>query len=177
MKNITSRHRRFVEAYCEHFNGARAAREAGYAESHDAQQASRLLSDPDISAMVEERLEDLAMSSAEATKRMAEIAEAEIGDYFELWEAEDGTTHLQLDKEAVVEDGGPVKELSWDQNGRPKLKLYDGQKALKTILDAHGAFNHKKEMDVTSDGEPVTEVRLQVVETEADEFEQETRHD
>jgi hypothetical protein len=40
-----------------------------------------------------------------------------------------------------------------------------------------GAFTNKSEMDVTSDGEPVTEVRLQVVETEADEFEQETRHD
>lgn len=127
--------------------------------------------------MVEKRLERLAMSSAEATKRLADIAEAEIGDYFELWEAGDGTTQLRLDKEAVIQDGGPVKELSWDQNGRPKLKLYDGQKALKTILDAHGAFNHKKEMDVTSDGEPVTEVRLQVVETEAEEFEQETRHE
>mgnify|MGYP002338713382 CR=1 FL=1 len=150
-----------MEAYCEHFNGARAAREAGYAESHDAQQASRLLSDPDISEMVEERLDNLAMSSAEATKRMADIARADIGDFFEVthYTADDGEerTRLVLDREAVIEDGGGIiQEISWDKNGRPKVKLYDAQKALKGILKAHGAFNHDQRHELTGeDGEPV----------------------
>ena len=154
MKNITARHRRFVECYCEHFNGAQAAREAGYAEKTAAQQASRLLSDPDISQMVEDRLDDLAMSSAEATKRMADIARADIGQFFEVVEYEkeldDGTTEtreiLALDKEAVIEHGaGLVKSISFNESGRPKLKMYDAQKALRLLMKAHGEFNHKQE--------------------------------
>ena len=152
MKNTTSRHKRFVEAYCEHFNGAQAAREAGYAESRDRQTAHRLLQDPDIRQMVEERLNDLAMSSEEATKRMGDIARADIGAFFRVEEVEkDGETYerLVLDREAVLENGaGLVKSISWDKNGRPKLKLYDAQKALKTILNAHGEFEHAKDLNV-----------------------------
>jgi len=162
MKNVTSRHKRFVEAYCEHFNGAQAAREAGYAESRDRQTAHRLLQDPDISQMVEDRLDDLAMSSAEATKRMADIAQADIGNFFEIVEREhdDGEVreYLVLDREALIERGGGIaKEVSFDKNGRPKLKLYDAQKALRLILKAHGEYNHKQEhehsgeLDVGSD--------------------------
>jgi len=151
MKNITARHRRFVEAYCEHFNGARAAREAGYAESRDRQTAHRLLQDEDISGMVEKRLEKLAMSSAEATKRMADIARSDIGQFFTVVEYEkDGETReaLVLDKEAVIEHGGGlVKEISFNETGRPKLKLYDAQKALKLILKGHGEYNHKQEIE------------------------------
>jgi len=162
VKNITARHKRFVEAYCEHFNGARAAREAGYAESRDKQTANDLLNDPDISAMVEERLEDLAMSSAEATKRMADIARADIADFFKVVEYtdDDGNerTALALDREAVLEQGGGIiKAIHWNENGRPKLKLHDSQRALEKILKAHGAYNHTQEhehsggIDVGSD--------------------------
>ena len=142
MKNITTRHRRFVEQYCTHFNGARAAREAGYAEKHARTQASRLLSDADISALVEERLEDLAMSAAEATKRLADIARSDISEFFRV---EEGT--LVLDVEAVAESGAVVQQVKLDTEGAHTIKLYDAKDALKTILDAHGAFNHTQEFE------------------------------
>lgn len=150
MKNITARHKRFVQAYCEHFNGARAAREAGYAEKHARRQATRLLDDPDINQMVRERLDDLAMSSAEATKRMADIARSDISDFFKVVEYtdDDGNerTALSLDREAVLEKGGGIiKAIHWNENGRPKLKLHDAQRALEKILKAHGAYNHTQE--------------------------------
>ena len=100
--------------------------------------------------MVEARLDDLAMSSAEATKRMGDIARADIGDFFEIVEREhdDGETreYLVLDREALIEHGGGIaKEVSFDKNGRPRLKLYDAQKALRLILKAHGEYNHTQE--------------------------------
>jgi phage terminase small subunit len=160
MKNITARHRRFVEAYCEHFNGARAAREAGYAEKTAAQQASRLLADPDISQMVEDRLDDLAMSSAEATKRLGDMARSDITEFFEVAtiQTDDGEREVMvLDRETFLEKAGSVvQEITWDQNGRPKLKLYDKKDALKTILEAHGAFNHTQEHELSGpDGGPI----------------------
>ena len=131
-----------MEQYCTHFNGARAAREAGYAESGDAQTASRLLSDPDISGMVEERLEELAMSAAEATKRLADIARSNISDFFEVYNGV-----LVVDVEAITEHGHVIQQIDMDEDGAHKIKLYDAKDALKTILDAHGAFNHKQELE------------------------------
>lgn len=152
MKNITAQHKRFVEQYCSHFNGARAAREAGYAESRDRQTARDLLNDPDINAMVEERLEELAMSAAEATKRMADIARSDIADFFTYVEpdddvSEDAEEGLVLNRKAILEKGGGIiQELNWGRYG-PKLKLYDAKDALKNIMDAHGVFNHKQEIE------------------------------
>jgi Phage terminase, small subunit len=148
MKNITARHRRFVEEYCgdAQFNGAEAARQVGYAESRARVTASELLADPDIRAMIKERLDELAMSAAEATKRLGDIARADIGDFFKVVEEEDGTQNLVLDKKAVAQmGGGIIKEISFDQNGRPKIKLYDAQRALEKILKGHGEFKHKQE--------------------------------
>lgn len=140
-----------------HFNGARAAREAGYSEKRDSQTAYDLLQDEDISALIEERLDELAMSAAEATKRVADIARADIGDYFYL----DVNNELRLDREAVLNDGGGlIKEISWDKNGNPKLKLYSAEKALRMILDAHGAFEHAKDVNVRGLGEWLSEADI-----------------
>lgn len=155
VKNITARHRRFVQSYCEHFNGARAAREAGYAESRARITASELLADSDISEMVEERLEELSMSSAEATKRLTDQARATISDFFETRDTPEGE-ELILDHDALLQQGHLVKELRWDSDGQPVLKLYSAQKALKTLLEAHGAFNHDQRHEVMGkDGQPI----------------------
>lgn len=149
MASWTDKQRRFVEEYCRDFNGAAAARRAGYSENGAKKAANRNLNDPDIRAAIEERLDELAMSAEEATKRMADIARADIGQFFEVVEYEkDGETRttLALDEEAVIEHGGGlVKSISFNESGRPKLKMYDAQRALEKILKAHGAYNHKQE--------------------------------
>jgi hypothetical protein len=49
-----------------------------------------------------------------------------------------------------------VQKISFNESGRPKLKLYDAQKALRLILKAHGAFNHDQRHELTGeDGEPI----------------------
>lgn len=131
-----------MEQYCEHFDGARAAREAGYAESRDKQTAYDLLQDPDIAGLIEERLEELAMSAAEATKRLADIARSDISDFFRV---ENGV--LMVDVKAITERGHVIQQIDMDEDGAHKIKLYDAKDALKTILDAHGAFNHKQELE------------------------------
>lgn len=147
MASWTDKQRRFVEEYCVDFNATQAAIRAGYSERTAHVSGSRNLNDPDIRKAIDERLDKLAMSAGEATKRLGDIAKAEIGDFFEVVEQDDGT-YLVLDQEAVLENGGGiVKEISWDSNGRAKLKLYDAQRALKLILEAHGEFNHKQEIE------------------------------
>jgi phage terminase small subunit len=162
MASWTDKQKRFVEEYCVDFNATQAAIRAGYSEKTAHVAGSRNLSDPDIKEAVEERLDKLAMSAGEATKRLGDIARGDISDFFQVGEVQtdSGTQEvLMLDKEAVLEDGGAVvKELTFDANGRPKLKLYDKQQALKTILDAHGEFNHDQNVDITSGGEQITTI-------------------
>lgn len=144
MKRITTRHKRFVEEYCACFNGAQAAREAGYAESRARVTASELLSDPDIQEMVEERLKELAMSAAEATKRMADIARSDFAEFYTIVEDDEGEKHAVLDLVRLIEEGPShlIKEIKYTKFG-PTLKSYDAQKALKTILKAHGELGAK----------------------------------
>jgi phage terminase small subunit len=162
MASWTDKQKRFVEEYCVDFNATQAAIRAGYSEKTAHVAGSRNLSDPDIEAAIEDRLDDLAMSAAEATKRLGDIARGDISDFFKVGEVETDTGTkevVMLDKDAVLEDGGAVvKELTFDANGRPKLKLYDKQKALKTILDAHGEFNHEQNVDITSGGDQITTI-------------------
>jgi len=167
MKRITPRHRRFVEQYCTHFVGARAAREAGYSESRAKRTAYDLLQDEDIQEMVSERLDEMSMSAAEATRRLTKIAEASVSDYFQITE-KDGQRFLTLDKEAILEDGYAIKELSWDTNGRPKLKLHDSVKTLESILEAHGAFNHTHEHEHSGELGLESDTLEEVMDTIAD---------
>jgi len=128
------------------FNATQAAIRAGYSEKTAGQMGHENLKKPEIAAAIDERLEELAMSAAEATKRLADQARADISDFFRV---ENG--RLVLDVEAVAKDGGGViSEISLSDDGTHKIKLYDAQKALVKILDAHGAFNHRQEIDVTT---------------------------
>ena len=154
MENITARHRRFVELYTgeEMGNGAAAARGAGYSETRARHTAYDLLQDEDIQAMITERLDDLAMSAAEALKRTADIARLDASDYFEV----DDQGRMSLNVDAVKEAGAQIKKITVDKDGRVEVEFYDKQRALRDIMDAHGLFNHRQQLEHTAEvGGPV----------------------
>ena len=168
MSNLTTLQRRFVEEYCgeANFNATEAAARAGYEGNRNTLSAigSQNLGKVKIERAISERLDELAMSAGEATKRLADIARADIGDFLEVLERtdDDGNVHevLAIDHQAVLERGGGVIQ-GFDKSGRPKM--YDAQKALKTILDAHGAFNHKQKHEhAGNDGGPVRTVTANI---------------
>ena len=157
MASWTDKQKRFVEEYCVDFNATQAAIRAGYSEKTARQSASRNMADPDIQAAIEERLEALAMSAAEATKRLGDIARADMADFFVVDENANGERYARLDLARLMEEGPShlVKKVKWTKHG-PQIETYDAQAALKTILDAHGAFNHKREHEHSgTDGGPI----------------------
>ncbi|WP_103030014.1 terminase small subunit [Salinibacter altiplanensis] len=165
----TTKQKRFVEEYCKDFNASAAARRAGYSEKTAGQMGHENLKKPEINQAIEERLDELAMSAAEATKRLGDIARADISDFLQVvtWTDENGNEResLAVDPEAVLEHGGGIVK-GLEKSG--KLKLYDAQKALKTILDAHGEFNHDQNLDVTSGGEKITTIDFRPPESDSD---------
>ncbi len=58
--SLTNQQILFVQEYCKDFNGTQAAIRAQYAEPAAAQQASRLLSNVKIKALIEERKQEIA---------------------------------------------------------------------------------------------------------------------
>lgn len=78
----------FVEYYLCHWNGARAAREAGYSEKNARVQGSQLLADPVIQGYRDARLAELQMQPAEVHKRLTDDARANLTDFLDVRERE-----------------------------------------------------------------------------------------
>jgi hypothetical protein len=132
----------FLEGYLTHWNGARAAREAGYDAKSARQTAHELLTKPYIIAAKEERLKELRMSTDEWYARVTEHARGDLGDLLDgagaidLAKARKGN-HLRLVSEYQVEES-----TRRDEEGNPvpvvktKVKLYSAQKALDMLAPA-----------------------------------------
>lgn len=144
-ENLTDKQRRFVEEYTKDWNATQAAIRAGYSEKTAAQLGYQLLQKPSVERAVQQRLERHAMTADEVLARFADIARSDIGRFIEV--TEDG--RWRLDLEAAEEAGllRLVRELSYDSNGLPKIKLYDAKDALKQLARAHGLFVDKLEFE------------------------------
>lgn len=141
---LTDKQRRFVEEYTVDFNATQAAIRAGYSEDTAYSIGSENLKKPEIDRAIRSRLNELAMSADEALKRLADWARGDVGDLIEL-RGDEG--HWVLDLEKARERGKLhlIKEISYDANGQPKVKLYDAKDAVKQIARAHGVFVDKIE--------------------------------
>ena len=106
---LNHRQQAFIYHYLSCWQGAEAARRAGYSERRAKQTAFELLKDPEVAAAVEAELENRRATAAENLERltaqargdMADIA-AELG-YPKLREARDaGATRHQNDPQAPI---------------------------------------------------------------------------
>jgi hypothetical protein len=136
----------FVERAAQHGNGARAAREAGFAEERvaSAVAASRLMADPDIRARVERRREEALRRAGMETDviigSLAEISTASLADVLEADGSFDivrcverGTDHL-LKKYKRREFHTKQGELIVTH----EFEMYDRLGALSQLRDTYG---------------------------------------
>jgi phage terminase small subunit len=138
MGKLTNKQRAFVEAYLTCWNGAEAARQAGYALPYVS--AHENLSKPYIQEYISKRLAGAAMSADEVLSRLADQARGDIGDFIgkggviDLESArEQGITHL-------------LKSISWTKQGL-RIEMQSPQHALELIGKHHGLFVDRKEID------------------------------
>ena len=71
LKSLSDKHRKFVEAYCQYGNGAKAYRDAGYSDKNAANEAYKLLRKPEIRAALDSLMEENAASAGECIGRMS----------------------------------------------------------------------------------------------------------
>lgn len=145
MKKLTNRQRLFVQHYLTCWNAAEAARRAGYSPRGAEVAGSRLLSDVNVAAQIEQRVADLTMGAEEALTRLGEQARAAYADYIR----EDGTVDLA----GMKRDGKMhlVKGVKYTRAKQPVVEFYDGQAALFKVLQVHGLPVERAEVTLEID--------------------------
>jgi phage terminase small subunit len=95
---LSPKHRKFCEEYLRLWNATDAYLAAYPKSSRDAarRDGSRLLTNADIAAEIQARIEELTMSANEVLTRLAEQARADYKDFLAV--AENGDIGLDMDK-------------------------------------------------------------------------------
>jgi phage terminase small subunit len=159
---MTNKQRVFIEEYLKCWIGAEAARRSGYSARGARVTASKLLTNPNILAAIQQRISEKAMSADEVLLRLGEHARGDMGDFLDI-----GSMAFQVDLNKAKEMGlthlirkarmRTTTTLSKDgvetETHDIEIELYDAQDALVTIGKHHGLFADKT--DITSGGEPI----------------------
>lgn len=154
---LNKRQEVFVSEYLRCFNGAEAARRAGYSEKSARQTASDLLANPDISVQIQERLSEVHMSADEALKLTADIARGDVAQYL--------NTFGGIDIDKIRDNGRLIKKIrtrtitkigktDTDEDTEitdTEIELYPADTAIYNILKVHGKFTERVDLS-NSDG-------------------------
>jgi len=143
---LSSRQRAFIEQYLRCWNGAEAARCAGYAEKSAAQQASRLLTIDKVQQAIAARLAELKMGADEVLVRLSEQARASMADF-----VSPDTDSISLIKAEAAGKLHLIKKFTHtvsEKSENTSIELYDAQAALVQLGRAHGLFLDRTDVRV-----------------------------
>ncbi len=163
----TSKEKSFVQNYLLCFNGAKAARDAGYSQKNARQSAHENLTKPYIRAEVDRRFGELHMSSTEVLARLADQARGSLrpftnvnadGSIYFDFSGPEAAEQLQLLRKVttkrtrrVVGRGEDAEE--WEDE-YVTVELHDQVKALELIGKALKLFVERQE-HTGPDGGPI----------------------
>lgn len=134
---LTNRQLKFIEFYCQNQNGAEAARQAGYSEASANRSAYRLLNDPAVKSIIDERLEKqldkLEITGERILAELAKIAFADISDIVDLT---NNSITVEDFKKLSQEQRACIASAKKDKHGNIILTFHDKIAAL-TKLGQH----------------------------------------
>lgn len=143
---LNSRQQAFVDEYLRCWNASEAARRAGYSEATAYSQGQRLLKHVEVSAAIQERVSERAMSADEVLVRLADMARADMSDFVSFRPGVK-LPILDLEKAHAAGKFGLVKKLKYNELGGVEFELYDAQAALVQLGKVHKLFTDKQEVN------------------------------
>ena len=165
-KPLSKKHEKFINEYLKCWNGTRAYMRVYPKAAYDSARAnaSELLANPNIAAVVTERMNEAHMSADEALEILAAQARGDVaklmdistvGGNIDLHTAqEQGLTRLIKKFKQKTTTIIGKKETDDDKEIHEiELELYDAQAAAEKILKIHGKFVDRQ--DITSGGEKI----------------------
>jgi phage terminase small subunit len=151
---MNAKHQEFVNEYIAcHGNGTDAYRRVYPNSSHESarREASRLLTNVDISTEIQKRLDENAMGANEVLARLAEHARGDLGDYLDdkgnivLVGAQTRLLKKVTTRRVVRSKGQDETE----EDTTVSIELYDAQSALEKLGRHHKLFTDKVEHDLS----------------------------
>jgi hypothetical protein len=131
--DLTCKQRMFVDSYLSNgFNATEAARAAGYRGKDDHSLASigyENLRKPEISAAVQQRMNEAAMSANEVLARLSKIARGEVVDFLD----EDGKFDLRTARR--LQKAGLLKKLKSKRTSKNVDTLTEGEEDSRETLE------------------------------------------
>lgn len=162
----------FVEHYLTTWNGAEAARLAGYSEKAAKEQASRMLTNVNMQEAIAARLAELTMSADEVLTRLTEHARGSIAPFMRRTPTGDlrGFDMSDDQKLHLIHKVSLTTRTMKDDVTEEKitLELYDAQTALALLGKHHKLFTEKVE-HTGSAGGPIAFVYEQAVKDMGDD--------
>jgi len=171
-EGLTDRQARFVQVYCgeARFNATQAARLAGYSGKRQtvAVMGHKLLQTPKVRDAIRKLLDEQAMTSEEALRRLTDWARGDISHFLRAREGEDGEpgeVYLDLTSEEARQHLHLIRELTISDEGEVKIKLESARQATETIAKIRGLFKDERDvsfyvfLDQASDDEIIRMMR------------------
>jgi hypothetical protein len=156
MANLTEKQQVWLSEYLQCWNGAEAARRAGYASPY--QSAHDNITNPKIKQEIHKRLSLKAMTADEVLTRLADQARFSFDDFFDI-DPTTGRPQLNLNKARERGKLHLIKRYWVDKNGHERVEFHDSQRALEMVGRAHLLF--KDGLEVTgADGKDLIPDRL-----------------
>ena len=171
IKDLPVKQRRFVEEYCgaARFNGADAARRAGYSEKGARVRASELLTNRNIQKAIKEHLDQLSMTAGEAITRLTEWGRGSLSPF--MSEGLGGRLQLDLATEYARENLHLIKKLEQTERVfvsdgeeseikevKTKIEIHDAKDAVVQLARIRGLYVDR--IDHTSGGKPITKLTI-----------------
>lgn len=154
---MTTARERFVEEYLVDYNGAAAARRAGYSAATAKQEAYRLLKDDEIMAAIQQRLDALSMTAGEATKRLTDWGRGNFEPFVN--KDKDFGLVLDLSKQSakknihLIRKIKQTKKVYYNVDGEvsnvdytTEIELHDAKDAVDKIAKIRGLYIDKTEL-------------------------------
>jgi phage terminase small subunit len=155
MPSLTKRQERFIKEYLIDSNGTQAAIRAGYSESNARQQASYLLTKPNILMIITERKKELETTLDITAERIrSELAKIAFSNIFDL-----------IDKNGRIRENVNKDNLSainkyrfsqFERNGKVEtafeIILHDKLKAIELLAKLMGYFDKNAFADDSETG-------------------------
>jgi phage terminase small subunit len=152
---LTPKQARFVAEYLKDLNATQAAIRTGYSPKTAAQQASRLLTNAEISAAVSEgTAKQLQAADLSATRTLEEMRRLAFSDIRKLFDADGNLKPLHLlddESAAAISSLEVVKKNLAAGDGQTdtvhKLKVWDKTRNLEMLAKHFGLLEDKLSID------------------------------
>lgn len=144
---LNTKQKVFIEEYLICWNASEAARRAGYNGKSNVA-GSQLLSNLSIKTEIDNRLDEMKMSSNEVLKRLSDMARADIADFVRVAQPTDllrprykGKTHVIKKFKKTT-----VHTRTGDTIVTTELELYDSRSTLVDLGRHHKLFTDRIEV-------------------------------